>query len=287
MVVALVTTHLPCFAINGDTHVLPLIGEGAKKFQDVTSDFIDTVPIKLPSKVYRFDLTEVERAFASNVLKDQIGLWTSPMRMKVKDLAWFLPISGVITALLITDDDFSKVLTNNHKVSTVQRDISDGFSWLSGYATSFGLPGAFILTGAITKNDKLRETGVLQYHTLANAFAVSLILQRIFGRSAPFKSNRGEFFVGKNSFPSGHATSAFSLATVLAHQYWDSKYKWVPITSYTLAALAATGRVTAGNHFPADLFVGALLGVLIGRYVVKRYSKHADIAERYRTGRLN
>ncbi|MBI3309104.1 MAG: phosphatase PAP2 family protein [Candidatus Melainabacteria bacterium] len=287
LILTILTAYMPVYAINGDTHVIPFVGPSVEKFNNEAARFIDSTPIKLPSKVYKFDLTEAERAFAPNVLSDQLGLWTSPLRMKVRDLTWFLPISGIITALLITDEDFSQVLTNDNRPGETQRDISRAFGHISGYAVSLGLPGLFVLSGLATRNDRLRETGVLQYHGLADSFALGLVLQRIFGRSEPYKpkSSRSQFFVGKNSFPSGHAISAWTLATVIAHQY--SHKKWIPITAYTLALVASASRVVGNKHYPSDAFVGALLGYLIGKYVVKKYSKNAEIAEKYRLENSN
>lgn len=278
------TTGLPVCAIDSHTYIFPYIGPGAEKFKEHAHANIDLTPIKLPERIFGVELLENERNFARNFFKDGIGLWTSPFRMQVKDLFWAVPASGAIVALLLTDEDFQGALSNNYKVSSTQKDISSGLTYLSGYATSFGLPGVLILSGAALKNDRLKETGVLQYQGLASGFTLGLILQRIFGRAEPFKGKRirGEFFKGKNAFPSGHAISAWTLATVAAHEYWHTKYKWVPILAYSLAIVASSARVTGNNHFPSDVFVGALIGYLIGRYTVKYHSEFADVAKDYR-----
>ena len=39
---------------------------------------------------------------------------------------------------------------------------------------------------------------------------------------------------------------------------------------YRLAPADATTRVTGGQHFPSDVFVGSTLGYLVGRYVVNK-----------------
>ena len=268
-------TNLPSLAITGKTFIFPYVGKRTEDVKNWSCEKIDRTPIKLPRRVFDFDLTEAERAFAPNVLKDQLSFWTSPLRIKIKDLSWLIPASAVATALLITDEDFSKALTNNQKVSKTQKNISRGLGYISGYAVSFGLPGFLFLSGTLAKNDRLRETGILQYHALANSFTVGLILQRIFGRGEPYKHKgvRGGFFEGKNSFPSGHAISAWTLATVVAHEYPHKK--WVPVLAYSLALVASSARVTGQKHFPSDVFVGAVLGYMIARHTVKQYSKFA------------
>ena len=73
------------------------------------------------------------------------------------------------------------------------------------------------------------------------------------------------------SFPSGHVTSAFSIATVFAMQYSDRPT--IPIISYTLAGLVGLSRMTEHQHWSSDVFAGACLGYLCGRQVVHHYRK--------------
>ena len=76
------------------------------------------------------------------------------------------------------------------------------------------------------------------------------------------------------SFPSGHATFFFALATVvyLYNRHWGV---W-----FFAGALAITlGRVVAGVHFPSDILGGAIIGLLTGYLsylLVRRLTRRAD-----------
>ncbi|MGB5106393.1 MAG: phosphatase PAP2 family protein [Candidatus Zixiibacteriota bacterium] len=65
------------------------------------------------------------------------------------------------------------------------------------------------------------------------------------------------------SFPSSHAANTFSLATYLAATYPQT-------TWYVLAfaAIVSYSRVAVGVHYPLDVLVGAMVGVLSGVVVV-------------------
>src|SRR5207253_2953415 len=62
-----------------------------------------------------------------------------------------------------------------------------------------------------------------------------------------------------SSFPSGHATSAFSAAALLS----EEDVLW-PLY-YALAAVVATSRVYVKMHHASDVIAGAALGAVMGR----------------------
>lgn len=79
--------------------------------------------------------------------------------------------------------------------------------------------------------------------------------------------------IGLNSFPSGHTTSAFAMATVLAlfcsNKYWSLLF-------LAGAILAGYTRIYLAEHFPVDVLAGALIGIVFGTLtvmVLDRYTK--------------
>lgn len=62
-----------------------------------------------------------------------------------------------------------------------------------------------------------------------------------------------------HSFPSGHATTAFTMALIMAHMI--NKKFW-SILLPLLALLAAYSRVYLAQHFPTDILAGMCIGIL-------------------------
>jgi Capsule assembly protein Wzi/PAP2 superfamily len=76
--------------------------------------------------------------------------------------------------------------------------------------------------------------------------------------------------VNGRSFPSNHAVAAWSVASVVAHEYPGLLTK---ILAYGLAGAVSASRVTAKQHFPSDVFFGSAIGWFVGEQV---YRAHHD-----------
>jgi membrane-associated phospholipid phosphatase len=70
-----------------------------------------------------------------------------------------------------------------------------------------------------------------------------------------------------NSFPSGHATAAFSGAAFLHHRFGLA----YGIPAYLGASYVAYSRVYADKHFSEDVIVGAFIGIGCAHYFTTRY----------------
>jgi membrane-associated phospholipid phosphatase len=95
----------------------------------------------------------------------------------------------------------------------------------------------------------------------AAAVVPTLVLKDVVGRwrpnESPSDAARFTPFSGHDSFPSGHATLAFGVASALAS---ESRRRWVPAVVYPLAALTAWARVHDVRHWPSDVAAGAAIG---------------------------
>ena len=68
---------------------------------------------------------------------------------------------------------------------------------------------------------------------------------------------------GQFGFTSSHASNTFAIATFLTPAL--SKYRpWPAILLFMWAFISSYSRIYIGYHYPGDIIVGAILGVLIG-----------------------
>jgi len=72
---------------------------------------------------------------------------------------------------------------------------------------------------------------------------------------------------GQFGFVSSHAANSFALATFIIY-FLKNPYRFVVPLMLSFAILKAYSRVYLGVHYPGDIIFGALLGILIGWFVV-------------------
>jgi membrane-associated phospholipid phosphatase len=150
--------------------------------------------------------------------------------------------------------------------------ISNEISRIGSFYGAGGITGAIYLFGRATHNARLRETGLLGAEALIDAGIDVNLIKSVTQRSRPPVDNgQGEFLEGGASFPSGHATTSWALAAVIAHEYKDNRL--IGLGAYGIATLVSVSRFTGRDHFLSDVLVGSAIGYGIGRYV---YRQHHD-----------
>ena len=120
--------------------------------------------------------------------------------------------------------------------------------------------------------------------TSADAFEATLIaggllapvLKEVVGRARPSAgkgSSSFKPFSSNASFPSGEATEAFAIASVVAAHY---RRPWIQASAWTAAAIVAEGRLRMDAHWLSDVVGGALLGGGVGTWIVHEHRRRAE-----------
>jgi PAP2 superfamily protein len=217
--------------------------------------------------------------------KDQGFLFKTWIPSEVRNPAFSVPFFTT-TALAIASSrdegggadaqataDFSEDTQNQQGAARFLSDVGDT-------AAGAFLIGVGYLSARWSHHDRFAEASSLSAEALISAGLWSSVLKAVTARTRPAGTGTGNFgdYSPKpgeqvGSFPSGHATGAFTVATVFAGVYSD--HRWVSWVAYGTAGLIGASRVALSRHFPTDVVAGALLGNSFGRMVLTRSRESA------------
>ena len=132
----------------------------------------------------------------------------------------------------------------------------------SAIPTFVAAPVIYAGYGLLGDHSRSLGTGLLLGSSELGALVMTAALKAVIGRPRPFESLSGvrvkhQWSALGASFPSGHAASAFAIATVLSLRYPSTL---VAVGSYGWAMLISYGRIYLGVHYPSDVLAGAVLG---------------------------
>lgn len=196
--------------------------------------------------------------------QDELHIIKSPFSLNTTTMKWNALVVGATGILIANDESVA------HQVSPSWHDTSINISNAGVYGLGATAGGIF-LTGLLTHNEHATDTGIRSAEASIDSVLLYAALKAILARQRPYTGQgEGKFFSGNwtaGSFPSGHATLAWTLATVVAREYpnWP-----VRLLMYGVATAVSTTRVTGGVHFPSDVFAGSVIGFGVGTFVVHK-----------------
>ncbi len=271
MAVALSLMQLSMWAQNSDSGNSPASAADRSDIAQTGSEAAKINMAVRPSESSKADDTLGEDPdnrliipFVKHLATDQQTFWTAPAHFRVSDLKWAVPFVGATAAFMAGDSWISKQIPLG-KVQT-----SKTFSDYGAYSLIAAGGGAFVL-GHLTGDDHMSEAGLLSGEAAINSTVVAYLFKNATQRPRPYQANgSGTFFQGGSSFPSEHAAIAWSIASVMAHEYPGTLTK---ILAYGIATGVSATRVTGQQHFSSDVIIGSALGWYFGRQV---YRAHHD-----------
>lgn len=224
-----------------------------------------------PPESPRPSISSILGAEAQRYLGDGRDLVISPLHWDRTSWLEAASTIGSIAVLSSQDAHIDSVFQRNrsHATNTVSRAVTP----LGSYA-GVGLSAGWLGAGLLWRDSKLTETGrdAIEAELFA-AGIVTPILKQGFGRLRPVQGSDGDEFrplSSRQSFPSGHATEAFAVASVFASRAEG----WiVPTIAYALAGSVALARMNDRAHFASDVAAGAVIGTAVGRSIVRRHTR--------------
>lgn len=183
-----------------------------------------------------------------------------------RSMAW-TGLAVVLGAALLFDQPVDRAIQKSSRQANWARTAAD-------LAPLGSTPGVLLAVvtyagGAALREPEVRATGTDAIAAIAIAeLAIAVPLKVLAGRSRPY-SDEGSHalhpFAGGVSFPSGHTTVAFALASVLSEH---ADRPWVSGVAYGLASLVGAARIAQRSHFLSDVVAGGLIGTFVGKVVV-------------------
>jgi membrane-associated phospholipid phosphatase len=220
----------------------------------------------LPPNAATPQKSSATKQFFRDIWTDQKAIWTSPFHLNRKQFFNFvLPMAAGTAGLIATDSETSKFLANTpDQIKWSQRFSNFGGIYTLGFVTVGPLVG-----GKVLNKPRYSHIGRISAEALVNSIMTNYAIKAATQRERPDHGNgEGKFWVGGQSFPSGHAMNSWAVAVAIARS--RDCPKWLAITSYVMATGISISRWTAHKHFVSDVVVGGVLGGLIGNYVATR-----------------
>ncbi len=181
-------------------------------------------------------------------------------------------VLGGVSALMLLDGPVRQ---------DVQSHRTPGGDHLAETVRHFGQPEVYgtvtvgiLAAGLVSHNPRLIRTGTRVAGALAVAAGVSSGLKMVAGRGRPdtpfIDDDPDDFglFSGHASWPSGHTSMAFALATSLGDELHN------PVARYgLLAAATAVGwsRINDNRHWLSDVAAGAVIGYTSAKFASGRW----------------
>jgi membrane-associated phospholipid phosphatase len=205
---------------------------------------------------------------------------------------------GLTVALFPIDKSVAGRLQNpntqaNHLLKNASTDVR-----------MLGDPGTTIIAvsmygvGRIAKWKNVADFGLHGTEAIAVAAATTTLLKGLAGRARPFvtaDTNPTDFHFGRGfnggdfqSFPSGHTTAAFALASTVtseSQRWWPHQTWIVGPTMYGTATLVGLSRMYNNAHWASDVALGAAIGTFGGIKIVRYNHGHTgNLIDRFFLG---
>jgi membrane-associated phospholipid phosphatase len=197
--------------------------------------------------------------------------YTAPVQWKGKNWLTLGALAAGTTALSAADRPVRQFWTRYD--NTFLDEVSGIGNHYGKPYSAFLFTGGFYMAGLVLKNQWAKETGLILGTSLLTVGLLESFLKPAVGRARPeedlgnyhfsFLDKRGTF----HSFPSGHASIAFTISFVMARRVNSVPLK---IGFYSLAASTAVCRLYSDAHWISDVAFGSALAWFCSDFIIKR-----------------
>lgn len=156
---------------------------------------------------------------------------------------------------------------DNYLLAMFIQQLPD-YKWFFFIITQLGSP--FTLTvlaslGFVLGKSRMKVFSAILVIGLLFSMVVVDDVKELAQRQRPDGARAADFLIMDSySFPSGHAFSIFLAASVLGAYFGWKLYA----AGYVMAIAVSLSRLYLGVHYPSDIVVGAMMGIIMGEMLV-------------------
>lgn len=154
------------------------------------------------------------------------------------------------------DINILKSINPRYPDAFVWNKASSSIDWVAGIIT-----GGTLAYGFIKKDKNIQYNGYELLISTGLNIGITTLIKNAVNRTRPADRYPADVFVNSpthgQSFPSGHTSEAFAVATTLTLQY---KKWYVAVPAYLWAGGVGYSRMYLGKHYPSDVIGGAVVG---------------------------
>ena len=267
----------------------------SQKIDSLSDRQVDTLMKKMDTLIITKEAQNITpgssfgKAYAMSYWTDTKAILAAPLHFNTAKIITLSAVAaGTIGLILWGDKPIQQFFSRNQSLFITNTSYYF-FSPLGSGVISIPAMGVFYACGVIWKNKKAKETGLKGLEAYVITAVFTQAIKQVAHRHRPYQDDPpnphlwegpfdwgGEYGpFGYNSFPSGHSSAIFSVATVVAFEYWSTK--WVPLVSFGLAGFTALYRLAMNDHWASDVLFGSALGFAIGSMVYFNANKKLQV----------
>lgn len=218
---------------------------------------------------------KLNRDYFEGYVSDIKSILTSPSHWQRSDWIKASLIAGITAGLYTQDQKIQNWVQENRssasdRISKFAKPFGDGRYTLPGL-------GALYLYGHFFEDEKAQRTALLSLESFVVSGLFIQVMKFVGHRHRPSSGDPYNIWDGPSfstsnlSFPSGHSSSAFAIATVIASEYGDKAF--VPPLVYGIATLTALSRINDNAHWASDVFFGAVIGYFTAKAIIAQNNR--------------
>ena len=216
-----------------------------------------------------------------DMFEDLGYIWASPFRADRRDWAVAAGTAGAFALLLPVDPHVDRWIVDHPRAAILEALApfreSGPLVRLATARRLVPISIGLIVAGAATDRRGLREAGYgcIAGWGLSNTLRYAIYAGVARDRPSVSSGNQYGFRIpgGKwdqHAFPAGHAMNAFTCAS-----FWSARFDLgagEPVL-YAVATMTSLARMADRRHWTSDTFVGAVVGVAVGRTIAASYGR--------------